>query len=235
LAGFDPRFQALDLPFLFSDYKKLRKALEGPLGKKFEDLYEANGFKGFGYNPGGIRSVTNSKRPIYKVEDLRGLKIRTMQNPMHIAMFKALGANPTPLSYSELYTALQQGVVDGQENGPIQIVDARVEEVQKYYSLTKHLQSVEVFLVSKKWFDSLPKDLQKVFIDAMKILEKKELQYNLEYEKECMDIIKKAGVKVNDITSTERKRFKEKCKPIYEDFEKVIGKDLLNMVLEASK
>lgn len=235
LAGFDQRFQVLDLPFLFTDYKTARKALEGPLGKKFDEMYEAQGFLAFGYNPGGIRSVMNSKRPITKMEDLKGLKIRTMQNPMHIAMFKALGANPTPLSYSELYTALQQGVVDGQENGPVQIVDARIEEVQKYYSLTRHLQSIEVLLVSKKWFESMPKDLQDIFVEGMKMLEEKETKYTFEYEDECMEIMKKAGVKINDVAPEELDRFKERCETIYTDFEKVVGKDLIQMAVDASK
>lgn len=235
LASFDPRVQVLDLPFLFTDYPSLREALRGPLGQKLENIYEEQGFKSFGYNLGGIRSVTNSKRPIFKLEDLEGLKIRVMQNPMHIAMFKALGANPTPLSYAELYTALQQGVVDGQENGPIQIVDAKVEEVQKYYSLTNHLQSIEVILVSKVWYESLPEDLQKVFSDAMKLLEEKETEYLFDYTDECMEIIRKAGVTINDLKPEERDRFREKCMPIYDDFEKVIGKDMMDLALEAAK
>lgn len=234
LAGFDQRFQVLDLPFLFTDYPTARKALEGPLGKKFDELYKEQGFLAFGYNPGGIRSVTNGKRPVLKLEDLKGLKIRTMQNPMHIAMFKALGANPTPLSYSELYTALQQGVVDGQENGPVQIVDARIEEVQKYYSLTRHLQSIEVLLVSKTWFESMPKDLQDIFVEGMKLLEERETKYTFEYEEECMEIMRKAGVQINDVAPEELERFKEKCQSIYADFEKVIGKELMQMALDAS-
>lgn len=235
LASFDQRVQVLDLPFLFTDYPSLREALRGPLGQKLEEIYDEQEFKSFGYNLGGIRSVTNSKRPIHRLEDLKGLKIRVMQNPMHIAMFKAMGANPTPLSYAELYTALQQGVVDGQENGPIQIVDAKVEEVQKYYSLTSHLQSIEVILVSKVWFEGLPADLQAIFTEAMEMLEEKETAYLVDYTEECMDIIRKAGVQINTLEPEEFDRLREKCIPIYDDFEKVVGKEMMAMALEAAK
>lgn len=235
LAGFDKRIQVLDLPFLFKDFKSVRKALDGELGKKLDAIYKQQGFLCMAYNPSGIRSVTNNKRPIRKVEDLKGLKIRTMQNPMHIAMFKAMGANPTPLSYSELYTALQQGVVDGQENGPVQIVDAHIEEVQKYYSMTRHLQGVTAVMVSKAWFESLPKDLQKTFKNALKIYEKNITEYTNQYTDECMDKMRKAGVKINELDPGERDKLKKMCLPIYKDFEKVIGKDMIDLAVNSAK
>ncbi len=235
LAGFDKKIQVLDLPFLFKDYKSMMSALRGPLGKEMDKIFESQGFKCFGYNPKGGRHISNNKRAIYKPEDLKGLKIRVMQNPMHIAIFKALGANPTPLSYSELYTALQQGVVDGQENAPAQVVDANLHEVQKYYSLTGHIQSTTCILVSKKWYDSLPADLQKVFSEGAKRFQKDFTDRYFAYDKQALEVMKKSGVKINTLSDAQLKLFKDKCAPIYKDFRNVVGSDLMDIALAASK
>jgi tripartite ATP-independent transporter DctP family solute receptor len=235
LAGYSKKIQVLDLPFLFKDFNSMRKALDGPLGKEMDKIYESQGFKCFGYAPNGTRHISNSKRPIYTPKDLKGLKIRVMQNPMHISIFKALGANPTPLSFSELYTALQQKVVDGQENAPAQVVDSKLHEVQKYYSMTGHLQSMICLLVSKKWYDSLPQDLKKVFDEGIKQYEKTYVKRYFDYDDECLETMKKAGVKVNTLTEEQRQKFKDMCKPIYEDYKKVVGKDLMELAISSSK
>ncbi len=234
LAGYSKKIQVLDLPFLFKDFNSMRKALDGPLGEEMEKIYEEQGFKCFGYTPNGTRHITNSKRPIYTPADLEGLKIRVMQNPLHIAIFKALGANPTPLGYSELYTALQQGVVDGQENAPAQVVDAKLHEVQKYYSLTGHLQSMICLLVSKNWYDSLPEDLQKVFNDGIKEYERKYVKLYFDYDDSCIDIMKEAGVKVNELTEEQYQEFKDKSASIYSEYKDIIGEDLVNLAVSAS-
>lgn len=235
LAGYSKKIQVLDLPFLFKDFNSMRKALDGPLGKEMEKIYESQGFKCFGYVPNGTRHISNSKRSINTPEDLKGLKIRVMQNPMHIAIFKTLGANPTPLSYSELYTALQQGVIDGQENAPAQVVDAKLHEVQKYYSLTGHLQSMICLLVSKKWYDALPQDLQKVFNNGIKEYEKNYVKLYFDYDNSCLDIMRKAGVKINELTDKQHQAFKDKSAPIYSDYKDVIGEDLVNLAISSSK
>ncbi len=235
LAGFSKRIQVLDLPFLFKDFTSMRAALKGPLGVEIEKLYDAQGFKCFGYVPNGTRHISNSKRPIHTPDDLKGLKIRVMQNPMHIAIFKALGANPTPLSYSELYTALQQGTVDGQENAPAQVVDAKIHEVQKYYSLTGHLQSMICLLVNKAWYESLPADLKEIFDEGIRQYEEKYVKLYFDYDDSCLQIMRDAGVQVNEITDAQRDLFKEKCAPLYKEYQKVIGDDLMNLALSASK
>lgn len=235
LAGYSKKIQVLDLPFLFKDFKSMRAALDGPLGAEMDKIYESQGFICVGYGPNGTRHISNSKRPIYTPEDLNGLKIRVMQNPMHIEIFKAMGANPTPLNYSELYTALQQGVVDGQENAPAQVVDANLHEVQKYYSLTGHLQSIACWLVNKNWYESLPADLKQVFDDCVAEYEKQYVQMYFDYDNACLDIMKKAGVEVNDLTDEQRQVFRNRCAEIYVEYEKEVGKELVDIARTASE
>ena len=160
LAGFDKRIQVLDLPYLFTTRKAAFDAVDGELGKKLNSYLEKKGFLVLGYQENGFRHVTNSKRPIKTPADLKGLKIRTMENPMHIAFFKELGANPTPMSWGELYTALQQGTVDAQENPYAMIDDGKFYEVQKYVSETGHVFSYEILIANKKFMDKHPADLR---------------------------------------------------------------------------
>ena len=166
LAGFDKRIQVLDLPYLFTTRKAAFDAVDGELGHKLNSYLAKKGFEVLGYQENGFRHVTNSKRPIKSPADLKGLKIRTMENPMHIAFFKELGANPTPMSWGELYTALQQGTVDAQENPYAMIDDGKFYEVQKYVSETGHVFSYEILIANKKFMDKLPADLRKVVVDA---------------------------------------------------------------------
>ncbi len=235
LAGYSKEIQVLDLPFLFKDFPSMREALRGPLGDEMNKIYEAQGFKCFGYVPNGTRHVSNSKRAIHTPDDMDGLKIRVMQNPTHIAIFKALGANPTPLSYSELYTALQQGVVDGQENAPAQVVDANIHEVQKFYSLTGHLQSMICLLVSKSWYEALPDDLKAIFDEGMRQYEEKYVKLYFDYDDACLGIMKDSGVAVNDITDENRELFKKKCEPVYDEYRKIVGESLMDLALSVAQ
>lgn len=227
LATFDKRLQVVDLPFLFPDFQTAFKALHGDLGAKIEPMILRLGLKPSGYFMNGSRSVSNNKRPIKTPADLRGLKLRTMQNQMHIAVFKALGANPTPLSYSELYTALQQGVVEGQENAALLMVDVKLHLVQKYYSLTRHIVSVICPVMNKKWYDDLPGDLKKVIDDGLKLYEKNWNEYFDKAEKEALEEMKKSGVEINDLTDAQRKQFQDVAQKVYTDFESIIGKSLI--------
>ncbi|MEG1823826.1 MAG: TRAP transporter substrate-binding protein [Cloacibacillus sp.] len=235
LAGFDKRVQVLDLPYLFTTRKAAFDAVDGELGKKLNSYLDKKGFTILGYQENGFRHVTNSKRPVKTPADLKGLKIRTMENPMHIAYFKALGANPTPMSWGELYTALQQGTVDAQENPYAMIDDGKFYEVQKFVSETGHVFSYEVLIANKKFMDKLPKDLRNLVtesaVKAIKmqrsLLEKEEANFKAK--------VVKAGMKANSLTAAEKKPFVEATKAVYKQFEGDLGKEIMDIARKVQK
>ncbi|WP_352401465.1 DctP family TRAP transporter solute-binding subunit [Synergistes jonesii] len=235
LAGFDKRIQVLDLPYLFTTRKAAFDAVDGELGQKLNSYLEKKGFVVLGYQENGFRHVTNSKRPIKSPADLKGLKIRTMENPMHIAFFKELGANPTPMSWGELYTALQQGTVDAQENPYAMIDDGKFYEVQKYVSETGHVFSYEILIANKKFMDKLPKELNKLVADeAHKAIMAQ--RASMEKEEEAFKAkVTKAGLKANPLTPEEKKPFVEATKKVYGQFEKDLGKEIMDIARKVQK
>ena len=235
LAGFDKKVQVLDLPYLFTSRKTAFEALDGILGNKLNQYLLSKGFVVLGYQENGMRHVTNSKRPIKSPADLKGLKIRTMENPMHIAFFKELGANPTPMSWGELYTALQQGTVDAQENPYAMIDDGKFYEVQKYVSETGHLFSYEIIIANKKFMEKLPADLRKIVDDAAHRavmaqrarMEKEEAVFKAK--------VTKTGLKANTLTPEQKRPFVDATKKVYSQFEKDLGKEIMDIAKKVQK
>ncbi|MCM2562088.1 TRAP transporter substrate-binding protein [Lutimaribacter sp. EGI FJ00015] len=168
LGNFVPEIYALDLPFLFRDYDHARTVLDGEIGQELLDKIGENNLVGLAWSENGFRHVTNSQRPVRTPEDLEGLKLRTMENQVHMAAFEGMGAAPTPMAFPELFTALQQGVVDGQENPVTVITSAKFWEVQDYVSLTGHVYSPAVVLASPILFDGLTEEQQGWFMEAAK-------------------------------------------------------------------
>ena len=235
LSGFEPKFQVFDLPFLFKDKQAAYKALDGELGKKIDALLPPLGMINLGYGENGYRHITNNRGPITKPDDLKGLKIRCMENPVHVATFKRMGANPTPMSFSELYTALAQKTVDAQEN-PINLVySSKFYEVQKFYSLTGHLYAVVPLVVSDKWFQGLPKDMQAVVLDGGRLYQKRERAINEKQEKGMLDEMKKKGLQVNVLTADQKKAFVTATLPIYDQFKDRIGADMVELAKKANQ
>jgi len=168
LGNFVPEVFALDLPFLFRDYDHARKVLDGEIGQELLAKVDENNLVGLAWAENGFRHVTNSQRPITKPEDLEGVKLRTMENRVHMAAFTGMGASPTPMAFPELFGALQQGVVDGQEN-PITVITAsKFWEVQKYVSLTGHVYSPAIILASPALMDGLTDEQKGWFYEAAK-------------------------------------------------------------------
>ncbi|MDR1978397.1 MAG: DctP family TRAP transporter solute-binding subunit [Synergistaceae bacterium] len=234
LAGFEKKFQVLDLPFLFKDKATGYKALDGELGKTLDDLLPQHGFVNLGYCENGFRHVTNNRGPITKPEDLKGMKLRIMENPMHIAAFKLLGANPTPMSYGEVYTALQQGTVDGQEN-PIAIVaDGKFYEVQKYYSLTGHVFSVIMLLANKDFMDKLPEDLKKLVAEAATEFLLADRKLIDSEEASLLKTMEEQGLQVNTLTPEQKQVFIDATLPVYEQFKDVLGEDIIELAKKAN-
>lgn len=235
LAGFDKRIQVLDLPYLFTNREAAFEAVDGELGQKLNEFLGKKGFYVVGYLENGFRHVTNSKQPITKPEDLSGLKIRTMENPMHLAFFKELGANPTPMSWGELYTALQQGTVDAQENPYAMIDDGKFYEVQKYVSETGHVFSYEILIANKKFMEKLPEDLRALVIDeAQKAIATQRAAMKTEEANFKAKVIK-GGLTANELTPEQKKPFVEKTKVVYAQFEGELGTEIMDIARKVQK
>jgi TRAP-type transport system periplasmic protein len=166
LGNFVPEVLALDLPFLFRDYDHARKVLDGEIGQELLAKIDENDLVGLAWAENGFRHVTNSQRPVRTPADLEGLKLRTMENRVHMSAFSGMGAAPTPMAFPEVFGALQQGVVDGQENPVTVIAASKFWEVQKYVSLTGHVYSPAIFIASPVLFDGLTDEQKGWFYEA---------------------------------------------------------------------
>lgn len=227
IASIDKRWMAFDLPFLFPNEEVVDKVLDGPIGQQFLDSLSKNGLKGLAYYENGYRQITNSTREIKGPEDLKGLKIRTMENPVHLAAFRAMGANPTPMPFSEVFTALQQKTIDGQENPSTTNYLQKFFEVQKYNTLTKHVYTPFVIMFSQKIWDTLAKEDQEVLQKAAKESSIYQRKYNREQMKICEDGMAKNGVTVTTLTPEQQKAFQEATKDINAKFATEIGAQIL--------
>lgn len=216
-SGVVPEYAVLGLPFLFQSLPQAWKVLDGPVAKKLDEVSKAKGLVLLAMWDNGIRHVSNNVRPITKPEDLAGVKLRTPPDPMTVDIFKALGANPTPLAFSELYIALQQGVVDGQENPLMNIHSSKLYEVQKYISLTGHKYEATPLLASKMVFDGLSKADQAAVLEAAAEAGKLNREMSAKADKELRSKMEDAGVKFNTIDPAP---FVAKTKPVYDKWEK---------------
>ncbi|HDL5105448.1 TPA: TRAP transporter substrate-binding protein [Mannheimia haemolytica] len=200
--GLEPKLNVIDIPFIFKDRDHAYKALDGEIGQGLLTSLEAHGLKGLAFWEVGFRAFSNSKHPITKPEDIKGLKIRTNQNPMYIQAFSILGANPVPMPLSKLYTALETKAVDAQEH-PIGIFwSAKLYEVQKYFSFTNHGYTPLIVAINKAKFDALPAEQQTALVEAAKEAGKYQRQLNLENEQKIIDSLKKAGIEFVDNLDT---------------------------------
>ncbi|WP_044731522.1 TRAP transporter substrate-binding protein [Geobacillus kaustophilus] len=228
LVGMIKEFGILDFPFLFNTAEEADAILDGSIGQKLLEKLPEHGLIGLGYWENGFRHVTNSKHAIKTAEDFEGLKLRTMQNEVHIDAFKALGANPTPMAFSEVFTALESKTIDGQENPLATIKSNKFYEVQKHLSLTKHVYTPFVFLVSKKFWDTLSPEEQKILQDAAVEAGKYQRQLSREEDQKALEDLKKTGVKINEVSDEEREKMAEIIKPVVEKYAKEFSEDLVN-------
>jgi tripartite ATP-independent transporter DctP family solute receptor len=228
LGGFVPRMFVVDLPFLFRDRGHAYKVLDGPIGRELLDAFSAKGIKGLAFWENGFRQMTNSVRPIEKPEDLRGIKIRTMENKVHLSAFRAFGASPTPMAWSEVYTALQQKTIDAQENPIAIIYFQKIYEVQKYLALTDHFYSPTPLLMSLKAFNNLPKNIQKTMLDTA--MECATFERNLLRDNEAKQLaeIKAKGMQV---ILPNKKPFQDAVVPVYKEFESQFGKETIDRII----
>jgi TRAP-type transport system periplasmic protein len=229
LGGFVPDMNVLDLPFLFRDGVHAYKVLDGEIGRGLLDKFEAVGIKGLAFWENGFRHVTTSKKPVEKPSDLKGLKIRVMENRVHQAAFRQVGADASPMAWGEVFTSLQQGLLDAQEN-PIPIVSTfKLYEVQKYLSLTAHVYSPAPVLMSKKTWDRMPPDIQKVLLDTAVEVAKVQRQLNQGQEQKQLGELKAKGMVI--IEEPDRAAFRDAMKPTFEQFQAQFGRDLVQRIV----
>jgi tripartite ATP-independent transporter DctP family solute receptor len=220
--NFVPETKILDVPFLFRDKAHARAVLDGPIGQEMLAKFDSKGFKALAWGENGIRNMTNNKRPINLPDDLKGLKIRTMENPVHVAAYKGLGIVTTPMAMAEVFTALQQGTVDGQENPLSVIMAAKLDQVQKYVSLTGHVYSPGIFLMNKATFDKLAPADQKIFLDAAKEAVKANRARVDADDAMGVSYLRGKGMTVTE--NVDKAKFVATLAPVYADFEKQFGK-----------
>jgi tripartite ATP-independent transporter DctP family solute receptor len=230
LGGFVPEMNVLDLPFLFRDASHAYKVLDGEIGRSLLDKFEAVGIKGLAFWENGFRHVTTGKTPVERPGDLKGLKIRVMENRVHQAAFRQLGADATPMAWGEVFTSLQQGLLDAQEN-PIPIVSTfKLYEVQKYLSLTGHVYSPAPVLMSKKTWERMTPDLQRIVLDTAMEVAKVQRQLNRGQEDKQLGELRAKGMTV--IERPDRSAFREAMKPVFEQFQGQFGKGLVQRIVE---
>jgi tripartite ATP-independent transporter DctP family solute receptor len=226
--NFVPEVAILDIPFLFRDYAHARAVLDGPIGQQMLQKFPAKGFVALAWGENGFRHMTNSKRPVNGPDDLKGLKMRTMENPVHIQAYKAFGIIPTPMAFTEVFTALQQGTVDGQEN-PLSVISAaKLEQVQKYMTLTGHVYSPALILMSKAQWDKLSPADQQAFLDAAKEGVKANRARIDDDEKKAVADLRSKGMSV--VENVDKAKFQATLASTYADFGKKFGQENIDQI-----
>lgn len=239
LGGYSTKVSALELPYLFEDVTNFDDAnavlntdVIDPIRQEMEDA----GFMWMGSWTQGNRQLTTTKTPVHTPADMKGLKIRTMESELHMAHFNALGANAVPMAFSEVFTALQQGAIDGEENPYCNIYTQGMYEVQGYITETAHIFDVSPLLVSKSAYDALPAEYQKLLTDEVNKLTMKEWEMadeqNKEYKQKILD---NGKTEIIELTPEERQAFRDAAQPVYDKYSEKIGVDFIKAIQNAQK
>jgi len=227
---FVPKVMILDFPFLWTNEDAMWKVLDGPLGQDLLQSLEAKGLKGVDFWSSGYKNFTTGRKPIRTPDDFKGMKIRVIPSPLLSAQYEAWGASPTPVDFKELYTALQQGLVDGQENPAGTIVDVKLYEVQKYMTESRHGFLHYIMMFNKKWFDAQSKPNQEILIQAVKEAGRWERKAMLDRDAEATRRIKEAGLEVSALTPQAREQFRQLSLKVHEKFADRVDKEYLRRV-----
>lgn len=224
-------FAIYDFPFLFANPAEADAVVDGAFGKSMHAKLEEKGLVGLGYYELGFRHISNSKRPINKVEDIAGLKLRVIPNPINIDWVSALGANPTPLPFPELYAALEQKAVDGQENPVATINGAKLYEVQKHLALTYHQYNPQSVVVSKKFWDGLSTSEKKIVQDAVAESIKYQREQSRALAGSLLDTLKQNGMQVTELPAAEVAKLRERMKPVIAKHSTNVGETTVNAMM----
>jgi TRAP-type transport system periplasmic protein len=230
LVGIAKEFALFDLPFLFANEKEVDAVVDGPVGAQLYERLQSKNLIGLCFWENGFRHVTNSKRPIVKPEDLKGLKIRTMQNPVYVEAFNTLGANAVPMAWPEVYAALESHAIDAQEN-PFAIVSTnKINEVQKYLSVTKHGYSPYAVMVSSKLWDKLTPAERTILKDSCTEARDYQRKINREEDAKTAAELRSRGMAVNEVPAETVAAMKVQLKPVTDKYSKQIGEGLVAQV-----
>ncbi|MEY4712440.1 MAG: hypothetical protein RIS88_1890 [Pseudomonadota bacterium] len=224
-------FGVFDLPFLFTDFKEVDLVLDGPVGRRLLERLSEKNLVGLCYFENGFRHVTNSRRPITKAEDLKGLKIRTIQNPVFIDIFNTLGANATPMPFTEVFTALESKAIDGQETPYSNIHGNKFYEVTKYVSNTGHIYGGAVILAGKKFWDQLSAAEQKLLQETCNTARDFERSFQRSEDPKLLAQIRAKGGIYTEIAPAERARMREMLKPVYDKYARTLGEDVVRQTM----
>ncbi|SFF58310.1 tripartite ATP-independent transporter solute receptor, DctP family [Halobacillus alkaliphilus] len=233
ISSFNEDFMVFDLPFLFENYEQAYKVLDGEIGQGLlDDLSEQN-IKGLVFAENGFRHLSNNKGPVESLEDIQGLKMRTLESAVHTATFNALGMNASPFAFGELYTALQQGTYDAMEAPVSLFYTNKFYEVQDYLTLTGHVYAPTALLMNNDFYEGLPKDLQELVVEASEEYRTEQRELAQKQDSEFLEELKAEGMEVNEPSEELIKSFKEEVQSVYDEFEDDIGKDLMEKVQKA--
>ncbi|MES2100681.1 MAG: TRAP transporter substrate-binding protein [Pseudomonadota bacterium] len=222
LAGIDKEFMLFDFPFLFNNAQEAYALSDGPVGTRLLNKLADQGLIGLGIWDLGFRNMTNSRRPITKFEDMQGLKMRVIASPIYLDLFNTLGANPVPMTFGEVYGALESKAIDGQDNPVAVIESGKFAEVQKYLSLTRHVYTGMPFLMSKKTWDSMSAAERKIIQEAAHEAKDEERKLSQAKEAQSIATLRKA-MQVNELSPAEVTRLREKVQPVVDKFAREVG------------
>ena len=226
--NFVPEVAILDIPFLFRDYAQARAALDGKIGQDMLGKFASKNLHALAWGENGFRHMTNNKRAVASPDDLKGLKMRTMENPVHMQAYKAFGIIPTPMAFTEVFTALQQGTVDGQEN-PLSVISAaKFVQVQKFITLTGHVYSPALLLMSKTKWDKLTAADKQAFNESAKEAVKANRARIDDDERRVVSELKAAGMNVTE--NVDKAKFQTALNATFQDFGKKFGQDNIDMI-----
>lgn len=233
LGNFEPRMQILDLPYILPDEEAMVEVLDGEVGREILDLLEPHGMYGVTFWGAGFRHMTTQDRSITSPDELSGIRMRTMQSPIIIGLYNFWDASPTPMAYTEVYNALQQGVVDGQENPLANIYGMRFHEVQNYLTMTGHAYHTYAAVINQQAWDSLPEDLQAVMREAFENSRDLSRQLTEEWEAEILEDIRDE-IEIVELTDQQHQDFIEASRDVHDAFRDELGSDLIDRIYEVT-
>ncbi|MCC7274701.1 MAG: TRAP transporter substrate-binding protein, partial [Alphaproteobacteria bacterium] len=228
VGNFVPEVAITDIPFLFRDTAHARAVLDGPIGEELLARFPAKGMVALAWGEQGFRHLTNGKRPVGAPEDMKGLKLRTMENQVHMLAFRTLGAAPTPMAWPEVIPGLQQGTIDGQENPISVIVSARLAEVQKHLTLTRHVFSPALIIVSRRLYDGQPDDGKAALKAAGKAAAAAMRRFVDDVETKGVEALRAQGMQV--VAAVDTAKFQAALAPAYAEYAKRFGQERIDRI-----
>lgn len=230
-----PELQLFDLPFLFPTPEDADAVLDGEIGQDMLAAFDGSGIHGLAWAENGYRQLTNSQRAVSAPEDVEGLRVRVMENPIQVSIWETLGANPTSMAFGEVFSALEQGVVDGQENPWSTILTSRFNEVQDYGSETRHVYTPFLILIGEEFYDGLSEEDQALIQDAAVQAAEYQRTISREYSDYAREELAEVGMEITELSDEQLSAFQEAVQPVYEQWEDEIGAELIQRVQEEAQ